>query len=74
MKQHITIILISILGINILMCKSFKDYLNSVSLASLLLILKMSFYKICKVLQIILLVFRFYFILDCLHFLGSLYY
>ena len=56
------------------MSKSFKDYLNSVSLASLLLILKMSFHKIYKVLQIILLAFRFDVILDSLHFLDSLYY
>ena len=56
------------------MCNSFKDYLNSVSLASPLLILKMPFHKIYKVLQIISLVFRFDFILDCLHFLDSLYY
>ena len=50
------------------MCKSFKDYLNSVSLASFLWILKVSFHKIYKVLQIILLVFRFYFILDSLYY------
>ena len=56
------------------MCNSFKDYLNSVSLDSPLLILKMPFQKIYKVLQIISLVFRFDFILDCLHFLDSLYY
>ena len=68
MQQHIKIVLISILSINFLMCKSFKDYLNSVSLASLLLILKMSFHKIYKVSQIILLVFTFDFILDCFHF------
>ena len=42
--------------------------LNSVSLASLLLILKLSFHKIYKVSRIILLVFRFDLILDCLHF------
>ena len=74
MQQHITIILISILSINFVMCNSFKDYLNTVSLASPLLILKMPFHKIYKVLQIISLVFRFDLILDCLHFLDSLYY
>ena len=63
----------SSVSINFLMCKSFKDYLNSVFLASHLLILKMYFHKIYKVLQIILLVFRFDLILDCLHFLDSLY-
>ena len=68
MQQHIKIIFISILSINFLMCKSFKDYLNSVSLASFLWILKVSFHKIYKVLQIILLVFRFYFILDSLYY------